>query len=83
METRNTQIDGAYPYLKFEEAKAVAERIAAALNENRLLPEIPLAHTTREPAGAARWRMKVFASGGVFILATLAAAFWEISSKRA
>ena len=72
VETRDAQIDVAYPYLKFEEAKPWPKRIAAALNENRLLPEILLPHATREPARDTRWRLKVLAWGGIFLLASFA-----------
>lgn len=77
VETRNAQFDVAYPYLKVEEARAVVERLAAALNEDRQLRAIPIARASFEPNTSAGWRMKVLSWTGVFILAILAGAVWE------
>lgn len=78
VETRSgEQVDIAYPYLSLDEAKNVAMQIAAALNQNRLLPPIGLGEAQREPAPDSKWRLKVFAWGGLFAAAILAGVVWE------
>ena len=77
IETRNKQIDVAYPYLKVEEARKVVERMAAALNADRSLRAIPITNASFEPDTNAGWRIKVLAWLGVFLLAVLAGGVWE------
>ena len=76
-ETRRRQIDIAYPYLKQEEAEAVAKRMAEALNQDGLLRPIGLARASEAPEADEGWRMKVLAWGGLFIVAIIAGAFGE------
>lgn len=79
VETRGGHIDIAYPYPKFDDAKMVAQKIAAALN-------VGVITTSLRPVGweaAQRSRGKrVLVWLGFVILAVFVGAYWEISSSQ-
>jgi hypothetical protein len=77
VETRAAQVDVAYPYLKQEDALAVAQQIAAALNADRTLPPIAVREASMEPDLQPGWRLRVVKWLGLFVVAILAGAAWE------
>ena len=79
IDTIGGQIDIAYPYLKMEDATAAAQWIADGLNQDRTLASVPVTLARRDPEANSNWRRQVLSWGGLFILAALAGAAWELS----
>ncbi len=78
VESSQGQIDVAYPYTKYEEAKQVAEQFIAALNQGPVPFQIGFEWAWREPEAAKKRGVKVLAWAGAFIAAICLGAYWEM-----
>lgn len=81
VDSNEGQIDLAYPYTKYEDAKLVCEQFIAALNQGPVPYQIGFAWAQREPEGSRKKRViTVLAWGGAFIAAIFLGAYWELVS---
>lgn len=84
VESSQGQIDLAYPYSKYDDAKVVCEQFIEALNQGPVPYRIGFEWAQREPEGSRKKRViTVLAWGGAFIAAVFLGAYWEIVSSGA
>jgi hypothetical protein len=82
VESSQGQIDLAYPYSKYDDAKVVCEQFLAALNQGPVSFRIGFEWAQREPEGSRKRRViTVLAWGGAFIAAIFLGAYWELVSS--
>ncbi len=82
VESDQGQIDLAYPYSKYDDAKLIAEQVIAALNQGAVLHKIGFEWANREPEGVRKRRVtKALLWGGAFVAAILLGGYWEVISS--